>query len=201
MPFQRATERAHELVRERIRLGDTAIDATVGNGHDTLFLAELVGPEGRVIGYDTQPEAIDAARKRLKDAGVSNRVDLRQASHESIGDEEEPIRVVMFNLGYFPGGDKTVITKPETTIAAIRSALARLQAGGLVTVVVYPGHPGGAEEGEAVLDFCEKLDQKLFSVIRYGFLNQVNHPPFLVAVEKRKRSGIRENSGDVNLLT
>jgi predicted methyltransferase len=149
----RLTDRAHQLVAARLALGEPAIDATVGNGADTVFLAAAVGPSGRVYGFDVQPAAIAAARQRLESTGLARRVVLIEAGHEEMRDRlpaEVAGRVgaVMFNLGYLPGSDRATVTAPATTGPAVRSAVALLRPGGIVSVLVYTGHPGGEAELE-----------------------------------------------------
>ncbi|NRB75273.1 MAG: methyltransferase domain-containing protein [Verrucomicrobiales bacterium] len=179
----RPTEMAHRLLSERIQEGDTVVDATVGNGHDTLFLANCVGENGHVIGFDLQAGAIEKTRKRT---GNRPNITLHQAGHETLDDFiAEPIAAITFNLGYLPGGDKNLITDKESTLTALKKSVAFLEPGGLLTVVAYIGHEGGPEEGEAVSDWASSLDQDNFSVARYEFQNQRNSPPFLLAIEKR----------------
>jgi predicted methyltransferase len=150
------TELAHETVREHLRTGDVVIDATVGNGHDTAFLARLVGPTGRVFGFDVQAEAI-------RRVGAVSRVNvtLIQGDHarmtellprEVIGG----VAAVMFNLGYLPGGDKVVTTTTASTLAALDAAWSALRNGGVLTVVAYRGHPGGLAEADAVRDHLRR---------------------------------------------
>ena len=67
----RPTDLAHTILREAIRPGDTVIDATAGNGHDTVFLAEIVGSNGRVLAFDIQASAIEAARTRASATQVT----------------------------------------------------------------------------------------------------------------------------------
>ena len=150
--------RAHAAVAEVLRPGDLAVDATAGNGHDTRFLAERVGPEGRVHALDVQEAAVAATRQRLTGAGLAERVHLHHCGHEHLAEAVPPahhgrVRVVMFNLGYLPAGDKARITRTETTLAGLRAAADLLAPGGRLTVVAYPGHPGGAEETEAVVQW------------------------------------------------
>ena len=186
--FPRATELAHELVAGRLRPGDRAIDATAGNGHDTVFLAEIIGEGGKVFGFEVQAEAIAGTERRLAEAGLAGRAELRVCGHECMAEylpDETRVRAVMFNLGYLPGGDKTVITRPESTVAAIRVAADLLEPGGILTIVLYTGHEGGEEEAAAVETCCAGLEQERFAVVRYGFLNQANRPPYLIAVERR----------------
>lgn len=133
-----------------------AIDATAGNGHDTVFLAGLVGPAGRVVGFDLQAAAIESAQNRLRHAGLLERVSLHTVGHENmedlIGPPENlrPVTAVMFNLGYLPGGDKRLTTRTETTLHALEAAARLLAPGGVLSVVGYTGHPGGGAETAAV---------------------------------------------------
>ncbi|MEM9284053.1 MAG: class I SAM-dependent methyltransferase, partial [Verrucomicrobiota bacterium] len=137
----RVTEMAHALIKERLGPGDRAIDATVGNGHDTLFLADCVGKKGEVIGFDLQPEAIRSTRQRL---GSCDHVVLHEKGHELLASHTGGlVHAITFNLGYLPGGDKSIITQPDTTLKALVASLECLDPRGLLTVVAYPGHTGG----------------------------------------------------------
>jgi glyoxylase-like metal-dependent hydrolase (beta-lactamase superfamily II) len=102
--------------------------------------------------------------------------------HEAHG----KVAAVMFNLGYLPGEDHAVITRPESTIPALEAALALLKEGGVVTIVVYPGHEGGDQEASAVTEWCGRLPQDRYQVLQYQFINQKNRPPYVVAIEKRQ---------------
>lgn len=173
---------AQQLIRQRISPGDRVIDATVGNGHDTLFLAQSVGQTGSVIGFDIQEMAIASASKLV--SGM-RQVAFHQMDHAQLAETvTAPIQAAMFNLGYLPSGDKSLITKPPSTLSALNSTTKILSSGGLITIVVYTGHPGGPEESEAVMVWASALDQSQFTVIRYDFLNRMNHAPYLLAVEK-----------------
>lgn len=177
----------HELLRGCLRAGDWAVDATVGNGHDTAFLAGLVGPEGRVLGFDIQAAALETTRERLRMAGLLSRVDLFLEGHEHAGARvgQGTIGGMIFNLGYLPGGDKSVVTRGETTLRSLAGLLPRLRPGGRGVLMLYYGHPGGPEEMAAVQGFVEGLDQKVYTVLRYEMLNWKNTPPFLIAIERR----------------
>lgn len=181
---------ARSLLNKAVQEGDTVIDGTAGNGHDTLFLAGLVGDSGHVFSFDIQSKAIQNTETKVKDAGFSSRVTLFQTGHEkadSLIPEERRTRIsgAIFNLGYLPGGDKSVVTKPETTMMAIEQLAQLLVKGGIIVLVVYHGHEEGKVERDELLDYVENLDQRHFHVLRYGFINQKNHPPFLIALEKR----------------
>ncbi|MEM7602799.1 MAG: class I SAM-dependent methyltransferase [Verrucomicrobiota bacterium] len=182
-PLPKATELAHQLIRERLTEGDTAIDATVGNGHDTLFLANLVGPKGKVIGFDIQSQAIRSTRERTASL---KQVSLIQAGHEAMGDTVDgEAGAVMFNLGYLPSGDKSVTTLPATTLEALESAKEILAPYGMISIALYTGHTGGNAEAEAVEDWCQNLPQDHYAVAKYHFINQRNSPPQLIVVQRR----------------
>lgn len=162
------------VITSVVREGDFAVDATIGNGHDTELLARLVGQGGCVLGIDMQKTALVATSARLCDSGLQDRVVLVQSGHErlreAIREMGQPLsaRCVMFNLGYQPGGDKQLVTRPETTVKALREACHILIAGGVISVMVYPNHAGGAEEAAAVAQVLQELESEGFVVSRYG---------------------------------
>lgn len=183
-------DHAHHLVRGALRPGDVALDATVGNGHDTLVLAEGVGATGRVYGFDVQSAALAQARRRLQEVGLAERVTLFETGHERLrsvlpAEVQGQVRVVMFNLGYLPGSDKHVVTTPERTLPAMEAALDVMSAQGLMTVVLYWRHTGGTEEAEAVLAWAAGLDPSHFTAQHFQTLNRQG-PPTLLVVERRQ---------------
>lgn len=197
MGFLSVLGMAHRLVGERLTDGGIAVDATVGGGNDTAFLAGLVGASGRVYGFDVQADALSRTRERLlaadSDGGdeMLRRVALFCESHDRMeafvpADAHGRVSAVMFNLGYLPGGDHRLITRASSTIPALEAALRLLRAGGVATVVVYPGHPGGGAEAAAVADWCAALPQANAQALVYRFANQRNNPPYLIAIEKRQ---------------
>ncbi len=180
----RLTEMAREAVSGVLHRGDRAIDATVGNGHDTLLLARLVVPDGHVIGFDVQPGALDGAGARLRAAGLEQAVTLIGCGHESMAERVPAdwagrVGAVMFNLGYLPGGDKSLTTAATTTIAALQQAVRLLRAGGLISLLVYRGHPGSTDEADAVAAWIEQ---------RGGHLEVTRHDspgPVLYLIRRR----------------
>lgn len=186
-----AVDWAHLLIEGRLGAGDVAVDATAGNGHDTLFLARKTGPGGRVYAFDVQEAAIASTRQRLRDAGISEgSFCLLHCGHEEL-EERLPselrgrVKVIMFNLGYLPGSDKEVITRAASTLRAVRSALEWLAPGGLLTVVVYPGHEGGAEEAREIATLFASLPAKPHEVQHLRPVNRSAAPPECWAVLKR----------------
>ncbi|QDU36039.1 bifunctional tRNA (mnm(5)s(2)U34)-methyltransferase/FAD-dependent cmnm(5)s(2)U34 oxidoreductase [Maioricimonas rarisocia] len=161
-PRRQLTRQAHDIVREVLAVGDVAVDATAGNGHDTRLLAQLVGDGGKVFAFDVQEEALVRTEKRLREAGLTH-VMLLQRDHAELAaaipvELHGRIAAVMFNLGYLPGGDHSVVTRTDATLQALEAALELVRPGGVMTVMVYRGHPGGQEEAAAVERLLVDLD-------------------------------------------
>ncbi|HHX51249.1 MAG TPA: methyltransferase domain-containing protein, partial [Clostridia bacterium] len=119
--FTGAVSIAHQWVAQVLKPGMIAVDATAGNGRDTLFLARLVGKTGKIYAFDIQEEALRKTRLLLETHGAFAQVRLIKDSHENLGTYiDEPVTVIMFNLGYLPGGNKKIVTRPETTLGALQ---------------------------------------------------------------------------------
>ncbi|MBF6633665.1 MAG: class I SAM-dependent methyltransferase [Planococcus sp. (in: Bacteria)] len=184
MTLERVLPFTKSLLEEAVSPGDCVIDGTAGNGHDTLFLAELTGSSGKVFAFDIQQEAIKATSEKVR--GYQH-VELVHDSHAKIQEYvKESVSAAVFNLGYLPKGDHSIITKAQSTLTALQQCLDLLKANGLLLVVVYSGHEGGSDERDAVMEFVSTLPQKSFDVLKYEFINQKHSPPFLLAVEKKK---------------
>ena len=182
--FMQGVEYSHWLFSQHIEKGAVVVDATVGNGHDTVFLSELVSEKGKVLGFDIQQEAIINTKERLEDMNISN-VKLIHDGHENLKkylNENITISGMLFNLGFLPGSDKEVITRPETTNEALDSGLDNLKPGGIIILVVYVGHDGGEREKRRLLDYTSELDDESYNV----FHHQKRKPPEVIAIKKRK---------------
>ncbi len=190
MRFRKAVQWSHSIIREVLGPGDVAVDATAGNGHDTLFLCRLTGPDGHVHGIDIQEQAIEATRRRLTDNGVTPwSFSLTCGSHSNLSDlipgsHRPKVRAIMFNFGYLPGGDHDLTTREETSVAAVSQAMDLLAPGGRMTLTFYTGHPGGPEEAAAVRRLLEQSDPSIWVVLEYRFINLPNNPPYVVALER-----------------
>ena len=187
--FRSARFWAAELIEGALHDGARALDATLGNGHDALWLCGLVGEAGHVYGFDVQAEAVERSRARLEEAGVMDRAALILDGHENLGAyvEEESIDAAMFNLGWLPGAPHGVTTQTQTTLRAVDEALRALKPEGILTICVYPGHSEGARERDALLEWARALDGRRYDVMLRAYLNQENDPPLMIAVKKNLR--------------
>ena len=158
------TDLAHGFLRAVLRPGDSAVDATVGTGQDTLVLAECVGLSGHVYGFDIQTEALARTRARLDSAYILNVTLYFECHGRMLELVREPVRAVAFNLGYLPNADRQLTTRTVTTIRALEAAISLLQSGGVITVIAYRGHPGGLDEMDAVRNRLNGLPADGFAV-------------------------------------
>lgn len=192
--FRSARFWAAEIIEGALFEGAHCVDATLGNGHDALWLCRLVGESGRVIGFDIQPEAVERSRALLDSEGLISRAELICDGHQNMRRHVPDgwADAVMFNLGWLPGAEHGVTTLAETTLAAVTAALEVLREGGVMTICVYPGHAEGGRERAALLDWARSLDEKRYDVIIKAYLNQSAAPPLLLAVKKNLRRRKRE---------
>lgn len=182
-----AVEAARQVLLPYLRNAAVVIDATAGNGKDTVFLAAHTPSNARVWAFDIQPVALEATRRQLDEAALLFKVCLVEDSHERIGAYiDQPVDAAMFNLGYLPGGRHDIVTQPQTTLTAVGQTAELLQPGGMLTIVTYPGHKSGRQEDEAISAMLSRLPQKRYSVACWQMINQINNPPVLYAVERRR---------------
>ena len=177
---------AAEVLEKALTAGDAAIDATMGNGHDTLALCRLVGEQGRVYAFDVQPQAVENTRARLQAAGVLDRARLFCLGHEHMAQQvREPVAAVVFNLGWLPGGDHQLTTRWETTQTAVEAALSLLRPWGVLVICAYPGHAEGDRERKALAEYLSALAPQRFNVLRQQFLNAGPGAPECFVVQKQ----------------
>ncbi|NGX39025.1 MAG: Demethylmenaquinone methyltransferase [Chlamydiae bacterium] len=180
--FSSHLDLAHSFWEKGLASGGWAIDATCGNGHDTLRLSRLVGPNGGVIGLDIQKEALESTKALLKENQKEEGVHLFHQSHEEFPPlaNENPVQLIVYNLGYLPGGNKALTTRVASTLSSVEKALALLSPGGTVSLTCYPGHPEGEKEESALLDYSQSLLAPDWSVSFHRFLNRRKAPSLLV---------------------
>ena len=181
--MKRPLEMAHDFLAQVITQEDIVVDATMGNGHDTLFLAKLAK---QVYAFDIQEQALEKTSQRLQEAGLTN-VELLLQGHETVDQFVTEAKAAIFNLGYLPSADKSIITQPQTTLDALDKLCHMLVKGGRIAIMIYYGHEGGDIERDAVMDYVSQLPQEEYTATIYRTLNQINNPPFLVMIEKLER--------------
>ena len=182
--LKNAVELSHFYLKQFVKDGSFVVDATCGNGGDTVFLAELVGENGLVFGFDIQEAAINNTRIRLENAELSERVRLFLDGHEHMGEylSDRMADAFVFNLGYLPKGDHSLHTKADTTILAIQTALKHLKKEGIIAISIYHGGDSGYEERDGVLSYLETLDKHTYNVIIHQYSNKPNDPPILALI-------------------
>ncbi|XP_020588318.1 uncharacterized protein LOC110030094 [Phalaenopsis equestris] len=190
---RKATDVAHSVWKNVIRGGDRVVDATCGNGYDTLALLKLIADDSRrgcVHGLDIQNSALENTDYLLRESVVEEQRELVKLSllchsrMEDILSNDTPIRLIAFNLGYLPGGDKAIITKPHTTLFALQTASRIISPGGLISIIAYVGHPGGREEFEAVLSFASSLPVEGWNCFKFETANKPGGPVLIFIFRK-----------------
>ena len=184
--INKITEVNKIFLEKIIEKGDTVIDATMGNGYDTVYLGNLVGESGKVYAFDVQNEALISTRKKVIRDNMEDRVELILDGHENLDKYvKEEVSCIVFNLGYLPRAKHIIITKPDTTLEAIKKGLNLLKPNGIISIAAYIGHEGGLDEKNYICDYLNKLDQNQYNVLHMQFTNQINNPPQLILVEKK----------------
>ncbi len=179
---------AHDIIKKYLKGFDTAVDATLGNGYDTDFLSKHFK---KVYSFDIQHSAVEKYR-----ASAPDNVILINKSHENLKEHvaEKP-DCIIYNLGFLPGGDKTITTTSISTLISLQKASELINEGGLICIAIYTGHDEGKREKDAILKFAEELPKRQFGVMLHSFINRTNSPMLLVI---ERNSLIIKNEGDNN---
>jgi len=186
-----ATQFVHQILNKQIQPNDILIDATMGNGNDTLLLAKLTGTTGHLYAFDIQPQALTNTAKLLASHNAQSQTSLIQASHHQMKTHILPIyhgkiKAITFNLGYLPNTDKTITTQATTTHQALQQAINLIAPQGLITIITYSGHPNGKQEHNQVQNWATNLANNQYQVITYQAINRKTPPPTLFIIEKIK---------------
>ena len=179
---------AMHIVSGYVKEGDHVIDATCGNGYDTLALAKMVGETGKVYGFEIQPLAVMGAMNMLERENVTAEIELIYHGHELmdkfVGEE---VSAVVFNLGYLPGGeDKSVTTMTKATLKALELAAGMIKKDGIIDVTMYPGHEEGKRERDAVFSWACSLDKRVYHAAHIKMVNQSDDAPEILAVTRKQ---------------
>ncbi len=188
MPYELKSARflARDVLLRAVQSGDRVVDATMGNGHDTAFLCDLVGPEGKVYAFDVQPEAVKRTRTLLREQGLEDRAELFCRSHAEMESAVSGrLSAAVFNLGWLPGGDHAVTTRWESTRMAVEAALRLLRTGGVLVICAYPGHPEGERERQELIRMLSALSSRAYNVLRQCFLNASPGAPECFVIQKQ----------------
>ncbi|BDA41453.1 Putative rRNA methylase YtqB [Coccomyxa sp. Obi] len=174
---------AQSAWQQLIKEGMTVVDATCGNGNDAKWLAERIGPQGQLFALDIQEDAIRSTKAVLEDEVDPQRlphVRFIHGCHSTLKEHVQAAHLVCFNLGFLPGGDREVISRPDTTVAAIKAAMSILEPRGVISILAYVGHPGGIEEYQAVQEVAKQVNPQEFSALEQRILNRPNAPVLIM---------------------
>ena len=173
------------FIRNHLHEGDTAVDYTMGNGHDTEFLSKTVGPTGHVYAFDIQEQALESTARHLKETGCPENYTLIRDSHQFVRNYvHTPVKAGMFNLGWLPGGDKSITTLRESTMPAIEAAIGLMDQDAILNVAVYPGHAKGDAEGKMLEEYFATLSRHRVCCTKVAILNSPTSPYFFVLETK-----------------
>ena len=187
------TQTALLFISQYLHNGDTVVDATCGNGHDTLALAKMGA--GKIYAFDVQETAITNTESLLTKENIPlSNVHLILDSHANMCNYiKENVQVIVFNLGYLPSANKSIITSSESTITAVKEAMKLLKKDGLICISMYSGHPGGQEEKQSLLDFAESLDERTWHTAYINMRNQRKNPPEILLITLKRGVEFEEN--------
>ncbi len=180
------TEWCSHFIKEQVMPGDLCIDATMGNGNDTLLLSRLCGETGRVLAFDIQEMALFNTKQKLIEQNAPENYRLILDSHANMEAyaKEGTVSCIVFNLGYLPGGNHEMATRKESSIQALFAGLTLLKKGGMISLCIYSGGDSGFDELEGVLAWLKELDPRKYLVIKSNYYNRPNHPPVPVLIIK-----------------
>lgn len=170
---------SHYIIDQFLENKNIAIDATLGNGHDTDFLSKKFT---KVYSFEIQEEACrNYSERKNKNVIVINN------SHHLLKRyiTEESVDCIMYNLGFLPGGNKEITTMSETSLSSIIEGLKLLNHGGLMTICLYRGHDEGKEEGNVIIPYLKELPKSKFGVMYHEFLNRSDDAPILIVIERK----------------
>lgn len=189
--FQKHLDLSKQYFKKLLQPGDVVIDATCGNGHDTQVLASQILTEesGTLYALDIQTEALESTKKRLQEElsqKTFDRIHFLKRCHSTFPNEikENSVKLIVYNLGYLPHGDKSITTISDTTLKSIENALKLVSDEGAISITCYPGHPAGEIEEKEILNFAANLNPYSFVVCHHRFINRDKSPSLLI-LQKR----------------
>lgn len=188
--FSSHIDLAHHYWKQVVQKGDTVIDATCGNGRDTLVLAGLAleNGKGHLIGLDIQKKALQRTEKLLREhlpLESMESITLLEQSHADFPAicSRNTIRLIVYNLGYLPQGNKSLTTMTGTTMVSVDKALQLLVPGGVISITCYPGHEEGYREEQALESWLKCLNPMFYNICHHRWLNR-EQSPSLILIQK-----------------
>jgi len=173
-------EQAHAILTSLITKDDIIVDATMGNGHDTLFLSRIAK---EVYAFDIQEDAIKKTNEKV---GNLSHVHLIHDSHLHMFDYVKEFKGVIFNLGYLPQGDPSITTDADTTLQTLNLILPKLKKNGFIQIICYPGHPEGKIESAKLQVWKHELSMHHYQIIESHFVAEIHEPPYMLMIYKTK---------------
>jgi len=191
--FDSPLDLAFSFWEKLLSSSDHVIDATVGHGFDAMKVLRLI-PDGFLYGLDIQKEAIDSTLKKLEP--FHQNFKLYHQSHESFPKDiaSSSIKLVIYNLGYLPKGNKELTTHAKSTLESLNHALKLLKPSGALSIMIYTGHPAGADEETLILNWAEGLDKTHYLVTYHKLINR-HKAPALCLVQKKQEGAHDECCG------
>ncbi len=189
--FSTPIDLAHMYWNSLLEKGDTVIDATAGNGKDTLTLCRILDRlgGGKVVAIDIQEKAIEHTSQRICHylPHFIDQIQLYHRSHETFPDHipSSSVKLVVYNLGYLPGGDKSFTTITKSTLQSINHSLDLLKRGGCLSITCYPGHREGEYEYESILSMTADLCKETYCICVHTFSNR-HKSPVLFLIQKSR---------------
>ena len=182
-----AVEAARIFLAPALVQARCVVDATAGNGHDTLFFCEKTQSDCRIVAFDIQSAAINSSAALLQKHGMREKVQLILGDHARLQDYvAEPVQAAVFNLGYLPGQDHRITTTTTSLKPALERLLDLLSPNGRIAIVGYPGHEPGVHELDFLESYLTRCPQRIYTITRLSFINQINHPAILYSISKTK---------------
>lgn len=174
----------HSFLRQHVRPGAFCIDATAGRGRDTALLCRLAGPEGHVLAFDIQQCALDQTAALLASEKLTAELHLDSHAHMGSYAAAGSADCIVFNFGRLPGGDPRIMTRADSSVAAVAAALELLKPGGVMALAIYYGGANGYSERDALLAFLRGVDERRYSVLCCDWRNRSGDPPIAVFLQR-----------------
>lgn len=184
--FDNVTDMTNFIINSKVKIGDTVLDLTMGNGNDTLYLAKKVSQKGKVYSFDIQNEAVENTSKLLRENNIKNAVLIKDNHKNVLNYVKEKVDFGVYNLGYLPGYDKHIVTKSESTVESLKNVITLLNIKGIICICAYVGHEGGYEEYLKVKEYCINLPKRNFNVLLLEHINRSENAPRMIIIEKIK---------------